>query len=420
MQFLCKMYDVIIVLLVVSFVFLIVNAKLLKLPPSIGLLILGMVLSLSMLGFKNYIPTVYGAFPHFIEQINFNYFLMQMILPFLLFAGAIHINVSELKKQKVPVFVFAIFSTLISTLLVGYLSYFLFGALGIDLPLIYCMLFGALISPTDPIAVLSIFKNYKVKSSLSMKIEGESLFNDGIGIVIFLTISGMISKDGGTIDPLQTSMLFLREAVGGIAFGLATGWLALYIMKRVVAPKYSVYVTFLIATFSYTLANKLEVSGALAMVSAGILTGNWLHTKAKPEIRKITDTIWEIIDEIFNAMLFVLMGFSIIELDFKVASIAAGVIAILIVLFSRFVSVSVPYALIGANKGKNRFIQGMKEITILTWSGLRGGLGFALALSLIKVPGGEFIIFITYIVASFSIIVQGLSIGKVVTKLKMG
>jgi len=414
------MYEAIIALLVVSFLFLIVNAKLLKLPPSIGLLILGMVLSLTMFGFKNFIPSVYNAIPHFMEEINFNYFLMDMILPFLLFAGAIHINVSELEKQKIPVFVFAIFSTLISTLLVGYLSYHLFGTLGIDLPLIYCMLFGALISPTDPIAVLSIFKNYKVKRSLSMKIEGESLFNDGIGIVIFITISGMISQDGGTIDAMQTLMLFLREAVGGIAFGLVTGWLALFIMKRVVDPKYAVYVTFLIATFSYALANHLEVSGALAMVAAGILTGNWLHTKAKPEIRKITDTSWEIIDEIFNAMLFVLMGFSIIELDFEVAGIAAAVTAILIVLFSRLVSVSVPFALIGVNKGKTRFIPGIKEITILTWSGLRGGLGFALALSLIKVPGGEFIVYITYVVASFSIIVQGLTIGKVVTKLKMG
>jgi len=414
------MYESIIALLVVSFIFLIVNAKLLKLPPSIGLLILGMVLSLTMFGLKNYIPSAYSVFPHFMKQINFNYFLMDMILPFLLFAGAIHINVSELEKQKVPVFVFAIFSTLISTLLVGYLSYHLFGALGIGLPLIYCMLFGALISPTDPIAVLSIFKNYKVKSSLSMKIEGESLFNDGIGIVIFITISGMISQDGSSVDALQTLMLFLREAVGGIAFGLITGWLALFIMKRVIDPKYAVYVTFLIATFSYALANHLEVSGALAMVSAGILTGHWLHTKAKPEIRKITDISWEIIDEIFNAMLFVLMGVSIIEINFQVASVIVGVTAILIVLFSRLVSVSVPYALIGANKGRTRFISGIKEITVLTWSGLRGGLGFALALSLIKAPGGEFIIFITYIVASFSIIVQGLTIGKVVTKLKLG
>jgi len=383
-------------------------------------LILGMVLSLTMVGLKNYMPSAYSVSPHFMKQINFNYFLMDMILPFLLFAGAIHINVSELEKQKVPVFVFAIFSTLISTLLVGYLSYHLFGALGIGLPLIYCMLFGALISPTDPIAVLSIFKNYKVKSSLSMKIEGESLFNDGIGIVIFITISGMISQDGSSVDALQTLMLFLREAVGGIAFGLITGWLALFIMKRVIDPKYAVYVTFLIATFSYALANHLEVSGALAMVSAGILTGHWLHTKAKPEIRKITDISWEIIDEIFNAMLFVLMGVSIIEINFQVASVIVGVTAILIVLFSRLVSVSVPYALIGANKGRTRFISGIKEITVLTWSGLRGGLGFALALSLIKAPGGEFIIFITYIVASFSIIVQGLTIGKVVTKIKIG
>jgi CPA1 family monovalent cation:H+ antiporter len=342
-----------------------------------------------------------------------------MVLPFLLFAGAIHIDFSELKKQKWSVFIFAFFSTLISTLLIGYLSFTAFNLLGIDLPLLYCMLFGALISPTDPIAVLSIFKNYKVRRSLTMKIEGESLFNDGLGIVVFITISGMIGSDAASVTPSEIVLLFLREAVGGIAFGLLVGWFAILILERITVNKYAIYTTLLIATLSYSVANHLEVSGALAMVAAGIFIGNWMHTKAKPEIRTDTTKFWELIDELFNTMLFVLMGFSIIQINFDVVSVSAAIAAILIVVFSRFISVSIPYSLIGINKHKTKFQAGLKEILVLTWSGLRGGLAFALALSLINIEGGHFIIYITYAVAVFSIIVQGLSIGKLVTSLKL-
>ena len=413
------MYESIIALLAVSLLLLLINAKILKLPATIGLLILGMLLSLAELGLENYVPAVYNKIPHLIGQLDFNYFLMDMVLPFLLFAGAIHIDFSELKKQKWSVFMFAFFSTLISTLLVGYLSFTIFNLLGIDLPLLYCMLFGALISPTDPIAVLSIFKNYKVRRSLTMKIEGESLFNDGLGIVVFITISGMIGTSGASVTPSEIVLLFLREAVGGIAFGLVVGWAAIFVLKRIAINKYAIYTTLLIATLSYSIANHMEVSGALAMVAAGILIGNWMHTKATTEIKRETTNFWELIDELFNTMLFVLMGFSIIQIDFDVVSISAGIAVIIIVIFSRFISVSIPYSLIGINKHKTKFKHGLEEVAVLTWSGLRGGLAFALALSLINVEGGQFIIYVTYIVAVFSIIVQGLSIGKLVTALKL-
>jgi len=413
------MYDSIIALLAMSLLFLLINAKILKLPSTIGLLILGMLFSLTELGIKNYIPAFFDEIPHLIGQLDFKYFLMDMILPFLLFAGAIHINFSELKRQKWSVFMFAFFSTLISTLLVGYLSFTIFNLLGIDLPLLYCMLFGALISPTDPIAVLSIFKNYNVRRSLTMKIEGESLFNDGLGIVVFIAISGMIGSDNASVAPGEIVLLFLREAVGGIAFGLLVGWGAIFILKKIAVNKYAIYTTLLIATFSYSIANHLEVSGALAMVAAGIMIGNWMHTKASDEIRNETTKYWELTDELFNTMLFVLMGFSIIQINFDVISISAGIAAIIIVLFARFISVSIPYSLIGINKHKTEFRHGIAEVAVLTWSGLRGGLAFALALSLINVEGGQFIIYITYSVAVFSIIVQGLSIGKLVTALKL-
>lgn len=414
------MYDSFIALLAISSLFLLIDTKLLKLPTSIGLLILGMVYSITLIGLKLVTPDIYGKLPHLLDKLDFNYFLMDIILPFLLFAGALNVDISELDKQKLPVFIFAIFGTLISTLLVGYSGYLIFNALGIDLPLLYCMLFGALISPTDPIAVLSIFKNYSVQKSLVMKIEGESLFNDGIGVVIFITISGMIGAKGGNIDLNQTLLLFLREAVGGIFFGLIVGWHAIYLLKKTNISKSAIIITLLIATFSYSLADELGVSGPLAMVAAGLLVGNWMHSSANQDIRHDTIAFWEVIDEVFNAMLFVLMGYSITQLDPQVMSISAGIIAIIIVLLSRFISVGIPYTLMGFGTNKTKLNPEFKEITVLTWSGLRGGLAFALSLSLIDQPGGHFIIYITYVVVAFSIVVQGLTIGKLVTKLKLG
>jgi CPA1 family monovalent cation:H+ antiporter len=414
------MYSSIVLLLTLSLCFLLINHKFLKLQMSIGLLILGMLLAATVYFFRTNAPAIDALFPHLVENIDFNSFLMRIVLPFLLFAGAIHIDVSELKKQKVSVFVFAIVSTLISTLFIGYTGHWIFRMLGFDYPLLYFMLFGALISPTDPIAVLAIFKSYNVKSSLTIKVEGESLFNDGIGIVIFITLSSMIDSGGESISIVDTALLFLRETVGGISLGLLTGWGTIFILKRTHISKHAIFTTLLIATFIYSIANIYEVSGALAMVAAGILTGNWLHTKADKEIRRDTDMIWETIDELLNAMLFVLMGISLIHLDFKAFSFPAVVVSIVIVLLARFVSVSLPYSLIGINYIRTRFMPGLKEIIVLTWSGLRGGLAFALSLSLINETGGHFFILATYTIATFSIIVQGLTIGKLVTKLKIG
>lgn len=411
------MYNSFIELLAISTLFILINAKLLKLPTTIGLMILGIGLSIFYL-FVNYIdPSFAESVPKILDNIDFHDFLLDIILGFLLFAGAIHINLKELNMERVPVFVFAVIGTLISTFVVGYLSYLVFNMLGLNIPLMYCMLFGALISPTDPIAVISIFKNYNVKSSLSIKIEGESLFNDGIGIVFFITILNMINTGSGGINLLETAVLFFREAIGGIVFGLFVGWVALFILKKIIyQSKFAILTTMVVASAGYSIANYLEISGALAMVAAGLIIGNWLHKRSNENINHDVSAFWEIIDDVFNSMLFVLMGISIVLIDVQSINILAAAITIIIVLFSRFVSVSIPYSLIRIRKGgifKNDF----KVISILTWSGLRGGLAFALALSIGDLPNGHFIIFITYSVAAFSIIVQGLTIGKLVKKM---
>lgn len=410
------MYYSFILLLSISTLFTIINRKYLKLPATIGILLLGMFLSISVLGFKLIDPKVYEGIPHILRQINFHDFLMNIILGFLLFAGALHVNLKALKKEKWSVFLFAVFGTAISTIFIGFAGFYIFQLIGIDIPLLYCFLFGSLISPTDPIAVLSIFKNYNIDKSLSIKIEGESLFNDGIGIVFFLTILSIIQADGQAdgqdFNFTTTALLFAREAIGGIFFGWIMGKIAQFFIKQTQDDaKTAVMVTLVLVMGGWALADFIEVSAALAMVTAGITVGQWIHHKSPEELKKLAFTFWDIIDEIFNNTLFVLMGLAIILIDPAVISFKLATTTIIIVLVARMVSVSIPIFLLNSNKKRDKK-GSFKLISILTWSGLRGALAFALALSLQDMPYGHTIIFLTYSVAAFSIIVQGLSIGK--------
>ena len=406
------MYYSFILLLSISTFFTIINRKYLKLPATIGILLLGMLLSLLVLGFKLISPDIYEKIPHILRHIDFHDFLMNIILGFLLFAGALHINLKALQQEKWSVFLFAVFGTAISTLIIGFAGFYIFHLIGFNIPLLYCLLFGSLISPTDPIAVLSIFKNYNIDKSLSIKIEGESLFNDGIGIVFFLTILSIIQAGSENFSIASTSLLFAREAIGGIAYGWLIGSIAKFFLKETQDDaKAAVMVTLVLVTGGWALADLIEVSAALAMVTAGITVGQWIHHKAPLELKNLAFTFWDIMDEIFNNTLFVLMGLAIILIDPEVISFNLAVIAILIVLLARMVSVSIPIFILNANeKGKSK--ANFKLISILTWSGLRGALAFALALSLQDMPNGHTIVFLTYSVAAFSIIIQGLSVGK--------
>lgn len=406
------MYYSFILLLSISTLFTIINRKYLKLPATIGILLLGMFLSISLLGFKLIDPKVYEGIPHILRQINFHDFLMNIILGFLLFAGGLHVNLKALEKEKWSVFLFAVFGTAISTVFIGIAGFYIFQLIGVDIPLLYCLLFGSLISPTDPIAVLSIFKNYNIDKSLSIKIEGESLFNDGIGIVFFLTTLSIIQADGQDFSFTTTALLFAREAIGGIFFGWLMGMIAQIFLKQTQDDaKTAVMVTLVLVMGGWALADFIEVSAALAMVTAGITVGQWIHHKSPEELKKLAFTFWDIMDEIFNNTLFVLMGLAIILIDPAVISFKLAATTILIVLVARMASVSLPIFLMNANK-KTKGNKNFKLISILTWSGLRGALAFALALSLQDMPYGHTIIFLTYSVAAFSIIVQGLSVGK--------
>ncbi len=410
------MYQAFIVLLAVALLFTLINKRILKLQLTIGLMFLGIIMSVSLLIVRHFDPEWFGRLPHIIENIDFESFLMNGILSFLLFAGSIHINVEELKKERIPVFMFSIFGTIISTFIIGYLTYVVLGWLGWSIPFLHCLLFGALISPTDPIAVLAIFKDYNVKKDVSIKIEGESLFNDGIGIVLFLTILQLIESDGGQLSFWSVSSLFLREAAGGILFGMMIGYGANWFLKLFKSDgEGAILVTLVVATSGYAAALVLGLSGALAMVSAGLVVGSYINKHSRDQVRAITSMFWKILDSIFNSVLFVLMGLVILLIDPKVISFKAAAVVILIVLFARFVSVAVPYMLVDKQVSRFPWFD-PRIVTVMTWSGLRGALAFALALSVDVNYHGHFFIFLTYSVVAFSIIIQGLTIGKLVKK----
>jgi CPA1 family monovalent cation:H+ antiporter len=411
------MFDSFVIVLSFAVLFSFVNTKYLKLNPTIGMMILALVMSMFILLVKEFAPSLYEYIPTFERDIHFREFLLEIILSFLLFAGAMHINIQELQRQRKAVFVFAIFGTLISTFLVGTLTYYAAHLLSINIPYIYSLLFGALISPTDPIAVLSILKNYSVRKDLQMNIEGESLFNDGVGMVLFVVILQVINRGYQNVHIDEILFLFFREALGGIGFGLLIGFLGFQALKRTNNnAKIHVMLTIIMASGGYSLAEYIHVSPALAMVAAGLYLGKKIHSKDYSESNLMQlVTFWDVLDEILNGVLFVLLGFFITIINPDVVNIPFAIITILVVLVSRYISVLIPFQLI---KHSNRKVN-RKTILMLTWGGLRGALGIALALSIPPEQFGDLFVFLMYSVALFSIIIQGLSIGKLVKKLNL-
>ncbi|WP_438425568.1 cation:proton antiporter [Aquimarina macrocephali] len=394
-----------------------VNYKWLKLPTTIGLMLMSLATILIITISKSIIPEFYQFFCDIVTNSDFRSLLLDGILSFLLFAGALHVNIDELAKEKWPILLFATFGVLISTFIVGGLTFGTAQLIGLELPFLHALLFGALISPTDPIAVMAILKKANIAKSLGIKIEGESLFNDGIGVVVFsaiLILAGMGEHpiEGSIIS--EIGKLFLEEAIGGILYGGLLGFIGYQSIKSVKDnPQLAVMISLAIVMGGYAFASLIHVSGPLAMVVAGMIIGNKLNIATnKGPTRKMLNDIWEVLDDVFNGILFVLIGLAIHLLKFDLDHLILGSIAILIVLISRFISVFIPYSLLKHSENNP-----IKTVTILTWGGLRGGISIALALSLADNPSSEIILYITYVVVLFSIIIQGLSIGKLVKKL---
>ena len=392
----------------------IINRKLLRWPSTVGLMFLSILLSLLVILIKPVWPGVYDFFCRVISDADFRSLLMDFMLGLLLFAGAMHVNIRELRDQKWVVLLFATIGVLISTVLVGCLLFLASTLMGVELTIMECLLFGALISPTDPIAVISIMTKLGVNKDLLLKVEGESLFNDGIGVIVFVTLLSFYTDGEAHYELAHLGLTFLEEVGGGLVLGLLFGWIGYLLMRWTRNDIQSnLLITLAITISGYTLASLLHFSGPLSMVVAGLVIGNELRSGKFPESTESgLEMIWEMLDEALNAVLFVLMGLTIQTIVFEWNLFYLGLTAIVIVLISRFVSVALPYMFL-----KNKDHSKTKTIALLTWGGLRGGISIALVLSLGNVALSEKLLMVTYVVVVFSIIVQGLTIGKLV-KLK--
>ncbi|MFQ6021933.1 MAG: cation:proton antiporter [Acidiferrobacterales bacterium] len=406
-----ELLNLIAVLITLSALFSYVNYRYLHLPTTIGVMLIALALSLVLIALGLINARIEQYARELLAQVDFSKALMLGMLSFLLFAGALHVNINDLARQKWVIGTMASGGVLASTVIVGGLTWWLLNSIGLEFPFIYCLLFGALISPTDPIAVLGIVKKAKVPKSLETKISGESLFNDGIAVVLFIVLF-RLATGSGDITSTEVVLLFVIEALGGAVFGLVTGFIAYRMLSAVDNYQVEILITLALVMGGYALANAIHVSGPIAMVVAGLLIGNHGRRLAmSARTRQHLDTFWELVDEILNAVLFVLIGLEILVLTFTEQYLLAAVMAIPLVLFARFVSVAVP---IGIMRRWRTFSP--RVIQILTWGGLRGGISVALALSLPAGAQREAILAMTYIVVVFSIVVQGLTIGKLVTK----
>ncbi len=409
-----ELYYTFSVLIVLASFFAYLNLRFLKLPGTIGIMIIAMFVSLGIrfLG-QSIFPDTTNHFFTLIQEFDFNEILMGAMLNFLLFAGALHVNISDLKDQKWAIATYSTISVVLSALIISALLYYIAPLFGINIPYIYCLLFGTLISPTDPIVVLGILKQAKVPKHIETKITGESLFNDGVAVVMFAVVLKLATDVNFDATFGSVSLLFFTEAVGGIVLGGLLGLTASKVMKQIDDYKVSVLITLSIVMGGFLIAKGLHVSSPLAMVIAGLIIGNFgKSVDMSEQTRDYLGKFWELIDEIMNAILFLFIGFELLLLPNISEQLVLGVVAIFIVLFSRMLSILIPVKSILRT---NTYSRG--SLIVMVWGGIRGGVSIALVLSM---PAGEWkdlFLEITYIVVLFSIVVQGLTVGKLANKL---
>ncbi|WP_027075781.1 cation:proton antiporter [Maribacter antarcticus] len=401
------------ILVFISAIFGYINVRFLKLPNTIGLMLITIVFTLAVFGISYFDDTLLTAEKYIISQIDFRTVLLDVMLSFLLFAGALHTNFEQLKVQRWPIFVFSTLGVLVSTFLVGTFMFYILQLFGLEVNFIYCLLFGSLISPTDPIAVLGILKQAGAPKNLETKIVGESLFNDGVGVVVFLTIFQLASSSTGEIDPFAILELFGVEVIGGILLGLLIGWITYRLMRSIDDYDIEVIITLAAVMMGTVVAQKFHLSAPLAMVTAGLVVGNDTvrHSAMSNTTEIYVDKFWELLDILLNTLLFVLIGMEMLVISFEFNYVIAGLVAIPVVLVCRYLSLLLPIKFF---EKKLDFVP--KTNLVMTWGGLRGGISIALALGLTQDMHRDLFLVITYVVVVFSIIVQGLTVGKLVKK----
>jgi monovalent cation:H+ antiporter, CPA1 family len=404
-----EIYNLFTVLIVLSAIFGYINYRYIKLPGTIGIMVMSIVTSLIVVTIGSISPEFTSYFTSTISKVDFGKILMGVMLSFLLFAGSINLDSQSLKLERKPVLVFATFGVLLSTLIVGTLIYYVLQLFSIHISYLHCLLFGSLISPTDPIAVMSILKDAKIPKELRVRINGESLFNDGISIVIFITLFEISNIGTENLSFFNVIILVLREVAGGLVFGAILGYTGFLLLRSIDNYKIEVIITLALVMGGYALSSFLHISGPLAMVVTGLIIGNQGRKLAMSDTTKeYLDKFWEIIDDLLNAVLFVLIGLELLLINIDIPKFELGLIAFLIVVFARYISV-------GASMIITRFKKTFQkaDLLILTWGGLRGGISVALALSLSDLMNRELFLSITYVIVLLSVILQGLTIEKV-------
>lgn len=397
-------YLLISTILALAVLFTFINHRFIHLQNSIALMAGSLILSIILLCLQNYPPAHFVIpFKQSITHFNFHAFLLQGVLSFLLFAGSMTIDSTQLKSLWLEIGSLATLSTITSTLLIGYSSFILLPLFNIHLSLPACLLFGALISPTDPIAVLATFKEVGASKKMNAMIAGESLFNDGVGIVLFLTLL-QLTTSGQTVTIRSVIVLFIQQVIGGVIYGLLLGYIANFFIKRS-DHHLAILITLTITTAAYTQANSWGLSGPLAMVVAGIVIGNKLREDGLKQQQLLVTTFWEVIDEVLNSILFLLLGFELLTIPHALSNYRYTLFFIPIVLLVRLITVSIPIRLI-----KRLALPEPHTISILTWGGLRGGLAVALALSLPPSSYRNVILTMTFTVVTFSVLIQGTTI----------
>lgn len=407
-----NLYITLIILITISAAFAYINHRFIKMPFVIGLFFLSTILSLIIITGKYWDIEHYAQVKTFIEQTNISKFILDIMLGFLLFAGSLHTDWAHIKSQIKPISLFAIGGVILSTLIIAALFYWLCGLLGVNIGFIHCLIFGALISPTDPIAVLGILTKANVDKKIESTIVGESLFNDGIGVVIFVALIETLHLGTSNIDFSHFGFLFLQEAVGGSLAGLLLGVLLHRLLKSIDNYETEVLLTIAFVMAGYALCNYLHLSGALAMVVMGLFVGNYKQAVAmSDETLEYVHKFWELLDVILNAILFIIIAFVLVVIDFKTSYLIISLVTIFIVLVSRIIVVYLPIFTLPKFTGFNK-----NEGKIMVWGGLRGGLSIALVLSLPESEAKELLTLATYTCVVFSILVQGLTIEKLAKK----
>lgn len=405
--------DIFAATIVLASLFAYINYRWIKWPATIGVMALALLSSIVVVLLGKFIPGPFKKVVLLVASIDFQKILMDFMLSFLLFAGAVQMNAKKLQKERAPVIVLSTAGTIISAFLIASLSWCLFNLFHTPIAFVYCLLFGVIISPTDPIAVLAILKEAKIPSSLDIKISGESLFNDGVAVVLFISIEEIARTGSAQVDVLSVLKLFVQEGIGGLAWGGLLGYTGFLALRSIDNYKVEILITLAIVMGGYSIASHLHISGPLAMVVAGLITGNKVKEQVMSDLTQdYLSKFWELIDEILNAVLFLLMGLEMLIIKIHPVVLVIGSIMVVIVILARLISVALPVYFL------RRWIVFEKHaVAILTWGGLRGGLSVALALSLSSGMHKDEFVLITYIVVVFSILVQGLTIGKFARRL---